>query len=47
MEDEIRPPLKVPKLLSVELVFSTFPWSLCIGFGLGFSIGKNSQISFK
>jgi len=46
--NEIRPPLRVPKLRSPELVFFLLlPWSLYIGIGLGFSVAKTSQISFK
>ena len=40
-------PLRVPKLRSPELVFLLLPWSFYIGIGLGFSVAKTSQISFK
>ena len=45
--NEIRAPLRVPKLRSPELVHLLLPWSLYIGIGLGFSVAKTSQISFK
>jgi len=44
-EDEIRPPYRVPKLQSSELVFFASPWSLCIVLRFGFSISKISKIS--
>jgi len=40
-------PLRVPKLRSPKLVFLLLPCSLYIGIGLGFSVAKTSQISFK
>jgi len=45
--NKIRPPLRAPKLQSLELVFLILHCSLYIGLGLGFSVAKISQIKMK
>jgi len=46
-ETNLGPPMGSKTLKSRACSFLFLPWSLYIGFGLGFSVDKTSQISFK